>query len=175
MIETKNFFLKEYDEKYIEKAHLNFFSSYNTAKYVLWRPTNSPLEVKDKVEYWLNEVKVSIFFFIHLKENDEPIGFISLDEISENIYGNVGIAIGEKYISKGYGSEVLGALLNHVKLLGAKEIYYSHFKENEASKRLALKFGFEYYKTDKRIRKYDNKEFDELFYILKLDGSECER
>ena len=169
MRETKRLFLKEYDEKYMEKAHLNFFSSSNTAKYVLWKPTNTPLEAKSKVEYWLNEVKITIFWMIHLKENDEPIGFISLDEISPNVYGNLGIAIGENYLLKGYASEVLSELIEYVKSLDGKEIHYSHFKENEASKRLALKFGFEYYKSEKRVRRYDNKEFDELFYILKLN------
>lgn len=169
MVETKNLILKEYDEKYIEKAHLNFFSSQETAKYVLWRPTSSPMDVKDKIEYWLNEVKVSIFWMIHLKENDEPIGFVSVDKLSSDSYGNVGIAIGKDYVCKGYGSEVLNELINHIKFLGGKEIHYSHFKENEASKRLALKFGFEFYKSDKRIRRYDNKEFDEFYYVLKVE------
>ena len=169
MIETKNLILKEYDEKYIEKAHVNIFSSQETAKYVLWRPTKSALDVKDKIEYWLNEVKVSIFWMAHIKDNDEPIGFVSVDEIEPNVYGNLGIAIGEKYVNKGYGSELLNETIEYIKSINGKEIHYSHFKENEASKRLALKFGFQFYKEEKRIRKYDNKEFDELFYVLKLD------
>ena len=169
MIVTKNLLLKEYDEKYLEKAHINFFSSEKTSKYVLWRPTKSALDVKDKVEYWLNEVKVSIFWMIHKKDDDEPIGFVSVDEINPNVYGNIGIAIGENYVNQGYGSEVLGELIKYIKYNGGKEIYYSHFKENKASEKLALKFGFEFYKEDKRIRRYDNKEFIELFYVLKLD------
>lgn len=169
MIETKNLFLKEYDQKYILKAHENFFSSDITARYVLWRPTKSAIEVKEKIEYWLNEVKFSIFWMIHKKDDDAPIGFVSAHEISSNVYGNVGIAIGENYVGKGYGSEVLKALIEHIKCIGGKEIHYSHFKENEASKRLALKFGFQFYKEDKRTRRYDNKEFCELFYVLKLN------
>ena len=169
MIETKNLVLKEYDEKYIEKAHLNFFSSYNTAKYVLWRPTQNPLEVKNKIEYWLNECKISIFWMIHKKDNDEPIGFVCVDEINPNIYGNLGIAIGETFVGKGYGGEVLKELIGYVKSIGGKEIHYSHFKENKASQNLALKFGFEFYKSGKRTRRYDNREFEELFYVLKLD------
>lgn len=168
MRETNRLILKKYDEKYIEKAHQNFFSSLETAKYVLWRPTQSALDVKNKIEYWLKEVKIDIFWMIHLKENDEPIGFISADEISKNVYGNIGIAIGENFIKRGYASETLKELIDYIKSLGGKEIHYSHFKENEASKKLALKFGFEYYKQDKRIRAYDKKEFEELFYCLKI-------
>lgn len=170
MIETRNLILKDYDEKYIEKAHLNFFSSSNTTKYTLWRPTKNPLEVKNKIEYWLYECKTSIFWMIHKKDNDEPIGFICVDEVSPKIYGNLGIAIGEDYVGKGYGSEALNELIEYIKSIGGKEIHYSHFRENEASKMLVIKFGFEFYKSDKRIRKYDNKEFDELFYVLKLDN-----
>ena len=168
MIETKNLLLKEYDERYCERAHVNFFSSHVTAKYVLWRPTETAKDVKDKIEYWLNDVKVSVFYMIHTKD-DEPIGFVCVDEIEDKVYGNLGIALGENYVNKGYGSEVLTTLINELKQAGAREIYYSHFKENEASKRLALKHGFIFYKEDKRTRRYDNKEFNELCYVLKLD------
>lgn len=169
MLETKNLILKAYDEKYIEKAHDNIFSSLETAKYVLWRPTKSALDVKKKIEYWIYETGCSIFWMAHRKDNDEPIGFICVDEIEPKVYGNLGIAVGEKYIKKGYGSEILKAAIEYIKTIGGKEIHYSHFKENEASEKLALKFGFEFYKQDKRIRRYDNKEFCELFYVLKLD------
>ena len=168
MRETKRLLLKEYNEKYIEKAHLNFFSSLETAKYVLWRPTKSATDVKNKVEYWINETKIDIFWMIHIKENDEPIGFVSADKISENIYGNIGIVVGEKFVKKGYASEVLKELIDYIKSLQGKEIHYSHFKENIASEKLAKKFGFKYYKKEKRIRPYDKKEFEELFYILKI-------
>ena len=168
MLETNNLILKEYDEKYIEQAHNNFFSSHITAKYVLWRPTNSPIEVKEKIEYWLYDVKFSIFFLIHRKDGDEPIGFIAVNETAPGVYGDLGIVIGEKYVSRGYGSEVLNEIITYIKSLGGKELHYSHFRENDASKYLALKFGFEFYKEEKRIRRYDNKEFDELFYVLKF-------
>ena len=168
MKETERLYLKEYDEKYIEKYHSNFFSEKETAKYTLWRPTNNKFDAKDKLEYWINEVKVSVLWLVHQKSDDEPVGFISVDEIEENVYGNLGIAIGTKYLKRGYASEVLKTLIEYIKDNGGKAIHYSHFKENEASKNLALKFGFKYYKMDKRIRRYDNKEFDELFYILNL-------
>ena len=167
MIETKNLVLKEYDEKYAEKAHTNFFSSSKTAEYVLWRPTSSALDAKNKIEYWLNEVKLSIFYMIHKKDNDEPIGFVSACEIEPSVYGDVGIVIGENYVHQGYGSEVLSELIKYIKSINGKEIHYSHFKENVASEKLALKFGFEFYKETKRIRARDNKEFCELFYVLK--------
>lgn len=168
MRETARLFLKDYDENYIENYHNNFFGEEETAKYTLWRPTKSKYDAKDKLEYWLNEVKVDVLWLIHQKSDNEPIGFVSVDEIEPGVYSNLGIAIGTRYIKNGYGSEVLKELIEYVKSKDAKEIHYSHFKENEASKNLALKFGFKYYKQDKRVRRYDNKEFDELFYILKF-------
>ena len=168
MIETKRLLLKEYDESCIQKAHENFFCEKETAKYTLWRPTESPKDVKDKLEYWLYEVKVSILWLIYQKDNNEPIGFISGDETSTGVYDNIGIALGTKYINKGYGSEVMLAFINHLKNNGIKEVYYSHFKENIASENLALKFGFKKYKEGSRTRRYDNKTFIEIHYKLNL-------
>ena len=168
MLETKRLYLKEYDSKYIDELHTNVFGSTKTAKYVLWRPTQNKEDVKDKLEYWLYQVKVKFLFIAHKKDTDEPIGFISVDEIESNVYGNLGITIGEKFINLGYGSEVLEALIEHIRVIGGKEIHYSHFKENDASRKLALKCGFKFYKKAKRIRKYDGREFDELFYILRI-------
>lgn len=85
------------------------------------------------------------------KADDEPIGFIFVDEVSKNMYGNLGIAIGEKYLKKGYASEALFKVIEYIKSDSGKEIEYSHFKENDASRALALKCGFKYYKQGKRI------------------------
>lgn len=168
MIETPRLFLKEYDEKYIEKYHSNFLGELETSKYTLWRPTNSGEEAKKKLEYWLSAFNNGILWLIHDKFSDEPIGFIAINEISPCVYGNIGIAIGTRFIQKGYASESLAVLIDYIKHHNGKKIYYSHFEENIASQKLAEKFNFNYYKKDIRIRSYDNKQFVEKFYVLEL-------
>jgi len=168
MIETKDLILKPYEIEDVKQAHENFLCQKETAKYTLWRPTNSIEDAKLKLDYWTSNMDGVFFWLIKEKKSEQVIGFISASRIDEKSYGNVGIAIGLDYINKGYGSQVLEKLIDVVKDTGAKKLYYSHFEENEASKNLALKFGFRYYKSASRVRKYDNKSFIEMFYVLDL-------
>lgn len=167
-VATKRLNLKEYDEKYASKAHLNFFCQKETAKYTLWKPTSSVEEAKQKLDRWTKASKISIFWLIHDKVSDEPIGFVCADEISPKVYGSLGITIGLDYIKKGYGSEVLEALINHIKEIGGERIEYSHFEENIASRALALKHGFEFVKKQNSVRGHDKLEFVEVCYVLNL-------
>ena len=52
--------LKEYDEKYVLKAHKNFFSSQVTARYVLWKPTENIEEVKNEEKFNLRILSVRL-------------------------------------------------------------------------------------------------------------------
>ena len=169
MEETKDLLFEEYNESHIKGAFINFLSSYETAKYTLWKPTESEEETKAKLEYWTSDLKnKDVFWMIREKATSEVVGFICASELSPSVFGGVGLAIGEKFVRRGYGSKALSKLIDYVKDNGGVELHYSCFKENEASKNLALKFGFVYYKKEKRQRRYDNKMFDELFYVLKL-------
>ena len=168
MIETSRLYLKKYQEKYAGKAHLNFFCQEETAKYTLWKPTKNVEEAKQKLDRWTKVANISIFWLIHDKVSDEPIGFVCANEISPKVYGSLGIAIGLDYIKKGYGSEVLETLINHIKGLGGEKIEYSHFEENVASKALALKHGFKFVKKQNSVRGHDKLAFVEVCYELNL-------
>ena len=165
MIRTDNLILKDYNEKYVDEMHYNVLSSKETAKYMLWKPSDTILEAKEKLEKWSSIFK---FCYIICTQSDEPIGFVSFNEIEDNVYGDLGIAIGERYVNKGYGSEILSTIIGYIKSINGKQIHYSHIKENEQSLKLALKFGFKFYKSSNITRRYDNKEFEELFYVLNL-------
>lgn len=172
-IKTKDLKFVKFKDEFAEQCHNNFFCEMETAKYVLWKPTKSIDEAKEKLNFWKENLSLNgILLLIKEFKSNKIIGYICADEIVPNVYGNVGIALGQNFIKKGYGSQALNTLIEIIKNKGGKEIIYSHFKENEASKRLALKFGFKYFKQEKRIRKYDKKEFDELFYVLKLKNNQ---
>ena len=166
ILETQNLILKPYQEKYAQKAHKNFFCQEETAKYMLWKPTQSAEEANERLKRWTNNWK--FFWVIHDKATDEPIGFLGVDEIEPKIYGHLGLCIGLKYKGNGYGTQALKACKEYLKLQGATEIHYSHFKENIASRKLAEKIGFTFTKEDTRTRAWDNKEFIERCYVLKI-------
>ena len=169
-IKTKDLIFINYNAKYAEQCHKNFLSQQETAKYTLWRPTSSVEDAKLKLNYWNSSTSgKGVFWLIQEIGSRQVVGFVACDEIEENVYGNIGIAIGLEFIKKGYGTQSLNALVQYINENNGKEIYYSHFKENEASQKLALKCGFKYIKTENRIRRHDGKEFEELFYILNIN------
>ena len=166
-LETKDLILKTYDEKYLSDTYNNFFCQQETAKYLLWKPTTSIEEAKERLERWSKDW--NLFYLIIEKKTDTCIGYLGVDKIEKDIYGRLGICLGLYFKNKGYGTQALIALINYLKLQKAKELHYSHFKENISSQKLAEKIGFKRVKEDKRIRKWDNKEFEEYFYVLNLD------
>lgn len=108
--------------------------------FALWRPTRSVEEAKSKLNYWKSNVYGNGFFCLIQDVNSENIiGFVTCDEIENNIYGNIGIFIGEQFTNKGFGSQTLSMLIKQIKKNDGKEIHYSHFKENEASKKIGIK------------------------------------
>lgn len=166
ILETKDLILKPYEEKYALKAHENFFCQKETAKYMLWKPTEKVEEARERLERWCKNWK--LFYLIHDKSTDEPIGFLGVDEIEPNIYGHLGMCLGLEFKGKGYGYQILKTLIEYLNLQNAKELHYSHFKENIASQKLAEKMGFKFIKAGTRVRVWDNKEFEEYSYVLKI-------
>lgn len=166
ILKTKDLILKPYEEKYARQAHENFFCQKETAKFMLWKPTENVEEAKARLERWSQKQNWEIFLLIHEKSSDKCIGFIGIDDIEVDIYGHVGLCIGLEFKGKGYGTQVLTTLIEYLKSKNVKQLHYSHFKENIASQKLAEKFGFKFIKEGKRVRGWDNKEFDEICYVL---------
>lgn len=167
-LETQDLKLKHYKEKYLVDAYKNFFCQQETAKYLLWKPAENIEEAKERLIRWSKDW--NMFWLVIEKNTDRCIGYLGVDEIEEGIYGYLGICLGLDFRQKGYGTQLLTSLIAYLKLLKAKELHYSHFKENISSQKLAGKMGFKKVREDKRIRKWDNKEFEEYFYIKDLSG-----
>ena len=168
-LRTKDLIFVSYQDKYAKECHENFLSQAETAKYMLWKTTNNEEEARAKLTAWSSNLRENdVFCLIQEAKSKRIVGFVSFWEIDAGVYGDIGIAIGLDFLKKGYGSQTLSLLIETIKQRKGKEIHYSHFLENEASRALALKFGFEFYKKEKRTRKHDNKTFDELFYCLNL-------
>ena len=129
-IETKDLILKTYISKEdIEKIHQNVFSQNETAKYMLWRASN-------EIEWTKKRSNVDLYF-VYEKANNIPIGFLTFSQENDTIK-NIGLCIGKNYIRKGYGKQVLTALLDYCKSHNVKTVEYSAFHENIASIELKM-------------------------------------
>ena len=60
--------------------------------------------------------------FVYLKKTGEAIGFAGMRELERGIYEETGIALGPEFVRKGYGRQILTALLEEAGKLGAKRI-----------------------------------------------------
>ena len=112
-IETKDLILKtDISKEDIEKIHKNVFSQNETAKYMLWRASDEIEWTKKRLKSW-QESNVDLYF-IYEKANNNPIGFLTFSQESDTIK-NIGLCIGKNFIRKGYGKQVLTALLDYCK------------------------------------------------------------
>ena len=164
-LETANLILKkELTDKDIEKLHNNVLIHEETAKYMLYKKSDTLEETKARIDKWSSWDNM---YWIFKKISNEPIGFLSFIE-SESEITNIGLCIGKDYIRKGYGKQVLSQLIEYAKANGKKMIEYSAFHENVASIELAKKLGFIYSHNKQSIRNWDNLEFTEDFYTKGL-------
>ena len=80
--------------------------------------------------------------FVYLKKTGEAIGFAGMRELERGIYEETGIALGPEFVRKGYGRQILTALLEEAGKLGAKEFHACYRTGNAASRALQLSCGF---------------------------------
>ena len=103
-----------------------------------------------------------------LKETGSVIGTIGLNEDADDNEKrrNVGVRIAEQYRNMGLMSEALTEVFANNK---GKEFSWFCKTDDERSKHLAEKFGFEYIKIFPDVQRNTNEEpKDYFYYVLKL-------
>ena len=120
----------------------------------------------DEIIRYLIEAKNN--YAVVLKETGAIIGTIGLNEDADDNEKrrNVGVRIIEKYRNKGLLSEALTEIFADNK---DKEFSWFCKTDDERSKHLAKKFGFEYVKTFPKVQRNEKDvPADYFYYVLKL-------
>jgi RimJ/RimL family protein N-acetyltransferase len=81
-------------------------------------------------------------FLVIRKEDDQPVGssgFGGTDGVAE-----LGYVLGRAYWGRGYATEAVGALLDHARALGLRQLEAYSFVENPASARVLEKAAFDH-------------------------------
>ena len=144
MIETKDLVLDKAKFSDWEKMLENVWSHPESAKYMMWNITTNEEDAKIRIEK-------------------------TIEKISEEVWEEAGICLGPNYVHRGYGKQILQALIEYCKQqYNAKEFIYSSREQNEASIRLAKSLGFEQFDSDVKIDKRDTQEYKLLKFRLKL-------
>ena len=107
-------------------------------------------------------------YAVVLKETGEVIGTIGLNEYADDNEQrrNVGVRLAEQYRNIGIMSEALTEIFANNK---GKEFSWFCKVDDERSRHLAEKFGFEYIKTFPKVQRNEKEEpSDYYYYVLKL-------
>ena len=167
-LETPRLVLRKARESDLEAIWRSVWSDGRLAGTMLWAPTATPEEARSRMARTLAYQAKNDAFFVCLKETDQPIGFAGLREIAPGEFEETGVCIAFDYQRRGYGKEVLNALLELAfDRCSGRRFLYGCFHENEASAALAKSCGFVYIHSKPMTRDWDGYEYLCDFYELR--------
>ena len=121
----------------------NVWRHEETARYMFWKPAQSEEEGKDRMRRRLRfEIELPHNWVVEEKATGRVIGFCGLEEKEDGVYMDRGVALGPEFWGKGYGKEMVGALIDYVKAQGGRVFQYNCRVDNIASNALARSCGF---------------------------------
>lgn len=166
-LETKDLILKKAAMEDANDMYSNIWSEEESSRYMLWTPTKSMEEAVDRMSKTIEFQKDRIAYCVYEKQSGQAIGFAGMKEIDDRVYEDSGIAIGTKFVGRGYGKQILMALVDYCfEELVAIRIVCSCRAENIASKKMQLSCGFQYSHSQAMIDKRNGLDYTLDFYEL---------
>jgi len=166
-IETEDLFLKKAEFDDWKDIFGNLWRYEESAKYMLWTAVKTEEEAKERMRRVMEWQKNHLEYLVYEKKSGQAIGFAGMEKVEEDVYEDTGIAIGPKFIGRGYGRQILKGLAeNCFHVRGAKKFISSCRSENKASKRMSLSCGFTFSHSEKRVDRRNGEEYILEFYEL---------
>lgn len=172
MYETERLVLRHPVFEDWKGMYRNVWCHEETARYMLWSVTTSEDDAMERMNRSILFQKDRTAWFVYEKTTGEPIGFAGFCPVAEGIFEDTGIALGPEYVGKGYGTE----LLNQLTAIAKAEYNAAAFiatcrSQNEASRKLILKCGFNYTHSEPRTDPRDGSCYTLEFYRKELSGT----
>lgn len=169
-IETNSLILRKARPTDLAAMYRNIWQDETIAASMYWQPVKTLEEAAERLAEVILYQQEYPAYFVCLKETDEPIGFAGVRESGFRIFEESGICVAAKCQGRGYGKEILGALLKLVfEHYGARKFVYGCLKDNVRSKHVCQHFGFRYDSSTWQVRQWDNKRLINDFYVLTCD------
>ncbi len=166
-IETKDLILKKASMDDLNDMYKNIWSQKESARYMLWLPTKNIQEAEERMKRTIEFQKGKLAYLVYEKKSGQAIGFAGMKEIEDKVYEDCGIAIGIKFVRRGYGKQIFMALVKYCfEDLGAIKIVCSCRSENIASKKLQESCGFYYTHSQSMSDKRDGLKYMIDFHEL---------
>ncbi len=167
-METNDIILGKAKPEDWESLYRNLWSRTESAKYMVWRISESEEDAKSRILKVMEYQKSHDSFSVYFKKTGEVIGFAGVEMTDNGVYRETGIALSPEYTGKGLGKQILRLLLDCCTEKGGKEFWYSCRSENAAAKGLANSMGFEYVRSEERTDPRNGEPYNLEYYIKKL-------
>lgn len=169
-LDTQDLFLGKAKQEDLECIFKNYWSSEISSKYMLWTPQKDLIEAQLRLDKTINFQKDHLAFFVYDKRSGEAIGQAGMIEIETDVYEDIGIGLGENFVRRGYGKQVLNCFIDYLfGELNAKKIICSCFADNIASTKLQQSCGLKYSYSKTATRQRDNLTYKSDYYEITKD------
>ena len=157
VLEGKNIRLRKARKEDYQSMLKHVWSDEAVYRWMLYQPTLTEEDAIERCRRSMEFQKNHYAYFVALKDTDEAVGLCAIMEHAPGHYEESGICIGTAFQGNGYGKEVVALLLKLAfEELGAEDLRYGYFRENEKSKKVAQFFGFHYDRTYELTRPWDS-------------------
>lgn len=170
MPETKDLILrKAVMEDWPNMLH-NIWSKAESAKYMFWDLTTTEEAAIARMERTIAYQEARDYHWTVVeKASGQAIGWAGMEEISEGVWGETGIAIGPAFIGQGYGTQLLNCLTNYARdSLDAKYFIACCRTENQASKGMMLHCNFSFTHSKEAVHSRDGDIYTMDYYAKEL-------
>ena len=169
IIETRDLILRKAVKEDAEDLYYNYWSQEISCKYMFWKTTKSLDEANERILKTIKfQQKYPVSFVVYDKNSKEVIGLVGFDEKEKNVYQDCGLGIGPRFTGKGYGKQLLEALIKYLFIeVGATKIICNCDRKNIASSNWLKSCGLEYTHSEKGLRERDNVECTIDYYEIK--------
>ncbi len=146
MPETKDLILRKATMDDWPHMLRNIWSHAESAKYMVWDVTSTEEAAMARMERTIAyQASHDYHWTVVEKASGQAIGWAGMEELSEGVWRETGIAIGPAFTGKGYGKQLLNCLADYARdHFGAKRFVACCRKENLASKGMQQSCGFVY-------------------------------
>ena len=148
-LETDRLILREIHSDDTEAILDCWMQDENVSRYMWWKAGDDINEVKDFVQFELNNLKNDRWdrWIIDLKSTNEIVGTCLLFFNEDEEHWDISYNLGKKFWGKGYVTEAMNAVMKYaVKVMKIKEICTTYAIENLASGNVLQKLGFQFIK-----------------------------
>lgn len=171
--ETERLILRRFKLSDVDAVFDNWASDEEVSRYVGWNAHKDKIETLQLVSGWIEDYKNKSYnWAVELKDTHELIGNISAFNVSKkNSNCEIGYCYGREFWGRGYATEALKAVLDHMlKECEMHIVEAKHYSLNPSSGRVMQKAGMikEAVLKERRYEEASKTYSDLIYYSKKL-------